>query len=281
MSATLIPSTAPPVEMTYLKTSGEAWDLECVDRGRSGIILKLNPTRVLKAPLIIHNMDASEEEKFAADCLKDDNISFLENEKATFQRLGRSEHFVDWHALRSGRIEMKYMSYGPLSRVRQYHTPSGKQLHSWICSIAAAITYAHSRNVIISDVAARNISTDNDWSAKLCDFTDSTVLSFDVDISEESQDGASIYTDIFQFGSLVYETVTGKRFDFDLFHPSFSEGKQGERAIPCWPDKNQLPLISHLEYGATIFKCWSRGFEDMSSATAEIQTYDRCRRSNR
>ena len=83
-SATLIPSTPLPVEMTYLKTNGEVWDLECVDRGRSGIILKLNPTRVLKAPLIIHNMDASKEEKFAADCLKDDNISFLENEKATF-----------------------------------------------------------------------------------------------------------------------------------------------------------------------------------------------------
>jgi len=135
--------------MPYLKTNGEVCDLECVDRGRSGIILKLNPTRVLKAPLIIHNMDASEEEKFAADCLKDDNISFLENEKATFRRLGHCEHIVEWHALRSGGIEMKYMSHGPLSRFRQYHTPSGKQLHSWICSIAAAITYAHSRNVIV------------------------------------------------------------------------------------------------------------------------------------
>jgi len=125
------------------------------------------------------------------------------------------------------------------------------------------------------DVAARNILIDDDQSAKLCDFTDSAVLSFDVDISEESQDGASIYTNIFQFGSLVYETITGKRFDFDPFHPSDPEGKQGERAIPCWPDKNQLPLIGHLDYDATILKCWSRGFEDMSSVTAEIQTYDR------
>ncbi len=245
-----------------------------MDRGRSGIILKLNPTRVLKAPLIIHNADASEEEKFAADCLKDDNISFLEDEKATFQRLGHHEHIVEWHALRSAGIEMKYMSYGPLSRFRLYHTPSAKQLYSWISSIAAAITYAHSRNVIVGDIAARNVLIDDDHSAKLCDFTDSAVLSFDVDISETSQDGASIYTDIFQFGSLVYETITGKRCDFDVFHSSDPEGKQGEGVIPCWPDKNQLPLTSHLDYGTTILKCWSRGFKDMSSVAAEIQRYD-------
>jgi serine/threonine protein kinase len=262
--------------MTYLKANGEVWDLECVDRGRSGIILKLSPTRVLKAPLIIHKINASEDEKFAADCLKEDNISFLENEKAAFQRLGHYEHIVEWHTLRSWGIEMKYMYNGPLSRFRQYHPPSRQQLHSWICSTADAITYAHSRNVIVGDVAARNILIDDDKSAKLCDFTDSAVLALEVNISEESQDGASIYTDIFQFGSLVYETTTGKRFDFDLFNPpSVSEEKQGECTFPCWPDKNRLPLISHLDYGATILKCWSRGFEDMSSVTAEIQTYDR------
>ena len=91
--------------MTYLKTNGEVWDLERVDSGRSGIILKLNATRVLKAPLIIHKKDASEEEKFAADCLKDDNISFLENEKATFQRLGHYEHIVEWHAVKQPRSQ--------------------------------------------------------------------------------------------------------------------------------------------------------------------------------
>ena len=81
--------------MTYLKTNGEAWDLEDVDRGRSSIILKLNPTRVLKAPLIIHNIDGSKEKKFVADCLKDDNIRFLKNEKATYRRLGPDEHIVE------------------------------------------------------------------------------------------------------------------------------------------------------------------------------------------
>lgn len=175
--------------MTYLKTNGEVWDLEFVDRGRSGIILKLNPTRVLKAPLIVHNVATSEKEKFAADCLREDNISFLENEKATFQRLNHSEHIVEWYALRSGGIEMKYMSHGPLSRFRLHHTPSRKQLHSWICSIAVAITYAHSRNVIVGDVAARNILIDDDQSAKLCDFTDSAVLPFDVDVSKKAKTG--------------------------------------------------------------------------------------------
>ena len=261
--------------MNYLKINEEVWDLEREDSGRSGIILKLNPTRVLKAPLIIRNVDASEKEKFTEDCFKDQNISFLENEKAAFQRLGHYEHIVEWHALRSDGIEMKYMSNGPLSRFQQYHTPSGKQLHSWICSIAAAITYAHSRNVIVGDIAARNILIDDDLSAKLCDFTDSAVLPFDADISGVVQDFASIYTDIFQFGSLVYEMITGKRIDFDIFQPSDPEEEQGERVIPCWPDKSQLPSISHLDYGEIILKCWTRGFEDMSSVTAEIQKHDR------
>lgn len=76
-----------------------------MDKGRSGIILKLNPTRVLKAPLIIHNMDSSEEEKFAADCLKDDSISFLENEKAAFQRLGHLN--ISWSAMLFDPVESR------------------------------------------------------------------------------------------------------------------------------------------------------------------------------
>lgn len=193
---------------------------------------------------------------------------------ATFQRLGHYEHIVEWYTLRSDGIEMKYMSHGSLPWFLQDHTPSKKQLHSWFCSIAAAIAYAHSRNVIVGDVAARNILIDDDLSAKLCDFSDSAILSFDVDIGNAIQDGASIHTDIFQFGNVVYETTTGKRSDFDPYHSSGLREKQGACVIPCWPDKNLLPSIGHLDYGATILKCWSRDFENMSSVAAEIQSYD-------
>jgi hypothetical protein len=55
-----------------------------VNRSSSSIILKLNLTRILKALLIIYNIDVSKEEKFIADCLNNNNISFLENKKIIF-----------------------------------------------------------------------------------------------------------------------------------------------------------------------------------------------------
>lgn len=256
--------------MTFVKTNGEVWDLDVVDKGRSGIIFRLNLLRILKAPVIrSDDVNATEDEKFHNAFEKDNNVKFLEKEMTAFQRLGHSEYIVEWYALRPGGvIEMKYMPYGSLSRVLQSHRLSPQQRYSWILDIAYAVSYAHSQRVIHGDLATRNILIDENLSARLCDFTDAAVLSPDVDMSEAVQDGVSIHTDIFKFGSLFYEVITGRKFDFDPVQAT----PEGE-LFPFWPEVNQLPSVTDMDYGAIILKCWNQGFADIASVTAEIQAY--------
>lgn len=256
--------------MAFRDVNDRMFNLSFVDSGRSGVILRLNPTRVLKAPLIVRNPGISEEDKFVEDFLINDNINFLENEKETFRRLGHYEHIVEWYETGLFGIEMKYMANGSLSRFRQSRSPSKQRLYSWITSIAAAIAYAHSRNVIVGDIRSQNILIDDDESAKLCDFTDSAVLSPNIDISKEVRDGSSVLTDVFQFGSLVYEVISGKRWNFDLFRPEVP-GKE----LPNWPEVSQLPAVQDLDYGTLIFKCWTREFENMSAVIVDVSNHEK------
>jgi hypothetical protein len=58
---------------------------------------------------------------------------------------------------------------------------------------------------------------DKDKSVKLCDLSDSGLILLDVDMEKAEDNSASTRADIFQFGSLVYEILTGQPYKYDLF----------------------------------------------------------------
>lgn len=261
--------------MSYLKITGEPWELDYMDKGRSGVILWLNELRVLKAPIITYDENATEFQKYHENCYRDENIEFLDKEKAALQRLGHHKDIVEWYVLRPDGIEMKCLPRGSLAKVLMSYRPPARQLHGWFVAVARAIAYAHSRKVVVGDVARRNVLIDETagegaLEAKLCDFTDAAVFPAEADMRVASQDGTSIHTDVFQFGILVYEVVTGKEFKIELFDAT-TEGV----VYPRWPDFKQLPPVPSPVYGTTVLKCWNRGFENMSGVIAELEAYGR------
>ena len=88
---------------------------------------------------------------------------------------------------------------------------------TWIQQMASTIRHVHGQSVIIADIGTRNFLVADDLSIKLCDFTESTIMPLDVNMDEADDSGYSVQTDIGQIGAVMYEVVTGKFFDFDLF----------------------------------------------------------------
>jgi hypothetical protein len=88
-------------------------------------------------------------------------------------------------------------------------------------------------------------------------------------------DGASIETDVFQFGTLVYEIVSRERYKYDLF-----DNEKVEREVahcqgnyeprPWWPSPDRLPATDHLRFGSVVRKCWTRVYAEMTEVCEDL-----------
>jgi len=210
--------------------------------------------------------------------LKEQNCMFLNNEKEVYKRLGHHESIVDWVSISEEGIEMAYMKNGPLSQyLQKKKEPSHYQISQWVPALAKGISYAHSRHVIIADIVSRNVLLSDNMSPKLCDFSDSAVLSLDSDMGQAEHYGLSAKTDIFQFGSLMYEVVTRQRYEYDLLANKEVEiqrlmvGEDVWQPIAVWPRPKDLPSINHLPLGPVILKCWTKGYEDIKEVCEAVE----------
>lgn len=120
--------------------------------------------------------------------------------------------------------------------------------------MARTLVYAHDRRVIVADVFTRNFLLDNHLSVKLSDFTESSVLPLTTNIQTANDSGYSIFTDIGQLGAVMYEVVTGKACEFDLF-----KSQPPGPATATWPRREDLPSTDNIWLGYIIEKCWNRG----------------------
>jgi hypothetical protein len=68
---------------------------------------------------------------------------------------------------------------------------------------------------------------DKQLKVKLYDFGQSGLVQLTADMALTVDNGASIHTDIFQFGSLVFEIVSPECFKYNLF-----DNKEVERQAP-------------------------------------------------
>ena len=147
----------------------------------------------------------------------------------------------------------------------------------WIPRLSEAVKYVHEKRIIVADLDSRNVLLDEDMSARLCDFGDSGLLPLDADMRTANDYGLSAQSDIFQFGSLMYEIVAGQRYEYDLM---FNEGIEKQREeikvtggqlLASWPDPAELPETETLYLGDVIRKCWTRSYLDMGEVCDAIE----------
>lgn len=140
---------------------------------------------------------------------------------------------------------MQYVENNTLSQYLEFERPSHDLAAKWILALAYNISYTHFRHVIIGDIASRNVLLDKDKSVKLCDFSDSDLIPLDVDIEKAEDNGASTSADIFQFGSLVYEILTGQPCKYGLF--ANEEIEQQRKVNEVTMNREPEATLPHLD----------------------------------
>ncbi|OBT70001.1 hypothetical protein VE03_00364 [Pseudogymnoascus sp. 23342-1-I1] len=147
------------------------------------------------------------------------------------------------------------------------NAPTAAQRLRWVEKIAEALLFIHSTGVVHGDLRAANVLLDENLDPKVADFAGSSLDSSPLLVESAGSyqypgSSVSVEGDIFAFGSLVYEIMTGRE-------PY--EGVDGDetRALygrKCFPDTEPLGGVAHI-----VEKCWKGGYSGCDALLEDLK----------
>ena len=202
---------------------------------------------------------------------------------------------------------MPYMKNGTLQGYLSAKEPDHLLQDRWIRSLATTVAFCHNQHVLLADIGSRNCLLADDLSLKLCDFGESTIVPFNLNMTEVNDNGVSVKTDIAQFGSLVYEISTRinlsdprqPRLHFvedeiintsqGIYEDSEKESDdesngdckctEGAGDVECttnkslWPRVQDLPSTEKIRFGTIIRRSWAKGYSTMDKLITDLGRY--------
>ena len=255
-------------QLLLLQPDGTPLRDHILGSGRAGVIIQRDNTAI-KLPLkysVIGGGSAAWAERLNTDA--EMSYECLQREKEVYQRLGQHRGIVSYLNLSSIGIQMTLMTNGNLRDYLSKSRPDKTVQLAWFRDMAHALAHIHDRRVIVADIATRNFLLSSDLSIKFSDFTESSMLPLDTDMQTVDDTGYSIHTDIGQFGSVMYEVITGQMCEFDLF-----KGQPTGPATAAWPRREDLPNTQNIWLGTIVERCWmARMFKDSLELLAALDS---------
>ncbi|OOF91669.1 hypothetical protein ASPCADRAFT_9595 [Aspergillus carbonarius ITEM 5010] len=155
-----------------------------------------------------------------------------------------------------------YISRGSLDRYLSANkaTVDNTQRLRWFRDAAEIIFRVHRQRVLLADISARNFLVNADLSLQLFGFSKSVIILVEQALDEFiSEDFLSIKSDIARFGSMMYEIVTGHRYEFYVTPEIEADLQDSEPKIyRQWPTSEKLPATTDVFLGDIIRKRWLR-----------------------
>jgi serine/threonine protein kinase len=260
--------------MTYLTVDGTPLR-EFIGAGANGIVV-LGDNGCVKHPRIYYDPQATPEQAELYLIAGSQSTRAIEHEKRVLARLGSHRSFVGQIDLSGNGIQMEYLPNGSLYNFLRSTVPSLPTIQKWVIDIADGICYAHQRHVIIGDISSTNVLLDKQLDVKLCDLEQSGLIPLSENMASAVDNGASVQTDIFQFGSLVFEIVSRERFEYNLFdneevHRQAPSSEGYWEPCPEWPSIDTLPVTKDLHFGSVVWKCWTRAYAEMAEVCSDLR----------
>jgi serine/threonine protein kinase len=140
----------------------------------------------------------------------------------------------------------------------------------WSIQTAIAISFLHSVDILHGDLKTANILLDEQLNAKLSDYSCATITTGNLaataplpmeEVYETTHKlpgkAISIETEVFAFGSTLYEIMTGCQPYHELFSPNLNHR---DGIIKLFKE-NKFPSTQGLgDAGHIISKCWTVGY---------------------
>lgn len=103
----------------------------------------------------------------------DMSIEGVQREQDVYRRVQSSEDecsgIVRCLGYLTEATQLVYMAHGDPQAYLTRCRPSYQLQLSWFCEMARTLSYIHSRRVLVTDIASRNIPLDSDLSIRFCD----------------------------------------------------------------------------------------------------------------
>jgi serine/threonine protein kinase len=188
-----------------------------------------------------------------------------------YERLGNHKGIAEILQRSDGTFEMPYYKNGSLEDfLHQNPELPVHQKCGWIRGLVDTLDYIHHNRVLYFDLFLPNILVTDSLALVFIDFGDSSAILSDttfLEFSNLSYEGASVHTDIFYLGWIMYSLERWKSYSFDLFAmPQTLD----DRDKPLWPELSELPDTGGMRYGRVIRKCWLREYQNMKEVREDI-----------
>ncbi|KAK0103327.1 hypothetical protein ONS95_005356 [Cadophora gregata] len=198
----------------------------------------------------------------------------LLNEQTIYQILGSHPRLLSIHHFGAEGIIMDWMEKGDLARyIKSHPEVAQRRKHQWIAQIAESFSLLHKHHISHCDSKLENFLLDDDYNIKICDFASShnyrspshdpaiqppryrrAVDDFDETVFNPADD-------IFAFGSICYEIVTG-----GPLYPQLDDESVRLRFI-----RGSFTATEGLCFGPIIRDCWNGTYISFEAILRSIE----------
>jgi serine/threonine protein kinase len=158
---------------------------------------------------------------------------------------------------------MEWMKNGDLARfIRDHPEIPPNHKHRWIMQIAESFSLLHTHLISHCDSKLENFLLDDNYDIKICDFASShnfrapskdpaiQPLRYRRVVDDFDEAVFNPADDIFAFGSICYEIITGC--------PPYPE--LGDHDVRLYFSRRDFPATDGLSFGSVISDCWNGKF---------------------
>ncbi|KAJ5407420.1 hypothetical protein N7465_008704 [Penicillium sp. CMV-2018d] len=191
----------------------------------------------------------------------------------SYERLGHYERIVSCEVTEEGLIlERGTCLRSILQSVSESAIPWVMKLW-WALEAAEGLTYIHSKGVIYADIGCHNMIVDNTKYVKFIDFAGSGIDGEDPLVCYEwcsfkPSLGTGIYSDIFAFGSMLFELETGC-VPYHELEKSLDIGKL-VAVVEGLFSRHQFPPVDNLAFASVISGCWNGKYSSIDEVRRDI-----------
>ncbi|KAL2754791.1 hypothetical protein ACRALDRAFT_1082460 [Sodiomyces alcalophilus JCM 7366] len=195
----------------------------------------------------------------------------IERERQIYTRLkeyGTHDGILSYHGdVGDAGIRLEYACNHDLKSYIQTHGCKIDTALHWIIQLAEALDFVHRAGIIHGDLTTANVFLNDDLQVKLADFAGSSIDSLPLLVaitpsSEYPGDLLSPQGDLFAFGSLAYELLTGERPYATL----------SEAQIRARYEQQDFPDVTSLgSIGRVIRSCWEGGYHNSQAVANDLK----------
>ena len=208
------------------------------------------------------------------------SIKCLQREREVYELLGKNPNILEYYGILplpddggAPAIRLEKASNGDLRTMLNRRQHDTKIRYKWVAQLCSALLHLHNHSIIHCDLSCRNVLLNDNLDVKLADFGGSAIPGKKALVREETRSSlprnsrtvdASIQTDIFAFGSAVYEIFTG--------HVPYAD--KGSSQIPALYDKKEWPNLEGVEAKGIILGCWEGKYSSMEALKTDLLLLD-------